>query len=271
MKDFSGKVAVITGGASGIGLAVARRLAREGAKLVLADIEQVTLDAAVNEFEAARHDVIGVLTDVRERASVQALADAAWTRFGAVHFVMHNAGVVVFGPAWELTDKDWDWTLQVNLNGVIYGVQAFLPRMVREGCEGHMLFTASFAGLVANKNLSPYNVTKAAVVALAESLAKDLRKTQIGVSVLCPMIVESRIYSSARNRPDDLGGQSANRSYTQDELDNLQGRILHVEPVADLVVEAVGRNDLYIHTHSEAETMVRKRMEGMLSSFEHAL
>lgn len=271
MRAFQGGTAVITGGASGIGLAVAQVLGRRGMRLVLADIEPGALDASVADLERAGVEAIGVPTDVRERAAVHALADAAWDRFGAVHLVMHNAGVVAFGPVWELTDADWDWSMQVNLQGVINGVQAFLPRMLKEGHEGHMLFTASFAGLVANRGLAAYNVTKAGVVALAESLDKDLRGTRIGASVLCPMRVESRIEESARNRPEQLGGPGANRSYTEEERQAMRDRRLSVGPVAELIVQAIERGDLYIHTHTEARPFVRRRFEKIDETFGHAL
>jgi NAD(P)-dependent dehydrogenase (short-subunit alcohol dehydrogenase family) len=271
MKDFAGKVAVITGGASGIGLAVGRALGRRGAKVILADIEPGALDKAVTTLTAEGLSVIGQVTDVGDRAAMNGLAQRAWQTFGAVHLVMHNAGVVVFGPAHKLTDQDWDWSMRVNLQGVINGVQAFLPRMVAEKQDGHMVFTASFAGLVANRDLAPYNVTKAAVVAMAESLHKDLRGTGIGVSVLCPMRVESNIDRSFRNRPAELGGSSANRTYTDEERAGLQGRTLSVAPVAELVVGAIERQDLYIHTHVEAQDYIRKHSEKVQASFPQAL
>lgn len=271
MRDFAGHVAVITGGASGIGFAVARALGRRGMKLVLADIEKAALDRAVAELTQEGFEATGKVTDVGDRAAVEALADHAWERFGGAHIVMHNAGVAVFGPLQTMTDHDWAWSLRVNLQGPINGVQAFLPRLLAQGQEGHMVFTASFAGLVPNRDLGPYNVTKAAVVALAESVHKDLRGTGIGSSVLCPMRVETAIDQSYRNRPAELGGPSANRSYTEDELAQLQGRALAVEPVAELVVAAIERGDLYIHTHGEARGFIVKRAEKIQESFKHAL
>lgn len=212
LTNFEGKVAVITGGASGIGLALAEALARRGAKLVLGDVEPGALDAAVAKLEASGAEALGVIADVRDRAAVRVLADAAWDRFGAVHFVANNAGVVTFGPAWELDERDWDWTVGVNLDGAINGVLAFLPRMLAQGERGHIMFTSSFAGLVSNRNLAPYNVAKAGVVALAESLHKDLRGKEITSSVLCPMVVETKIEQSFRNRPDEFGAPGSNRS-----------------------------------------------------------
>ncbi len=271
MQDFQDKVAVITGGASGIGLAVARALAASGARLVLADIEREALDAAVAEFDAGGSAAIGLITDVSDRDAVHALADAAWDRFGGVDIVMNNAGVAVFGPTQDMTHADWQWTVDVNLWGPIHGVEAFVPRMIEQGRGGHVLFTASFAGLVANRDLGPYNVTKAAVVALAESLRKDVREHGIGVSVLCPMRVASSIDFSARNRPQALGGPDANRTYTDEERAALDGRLLDAAPVAGLVLDAMRRNELYIHTHREAAEYFHRRAERIEAAFANAL
>jgi NAD(P)-dependent dehydrogenase (short-subunit alcohol dehydrogenase family) len=268
MRDFNGRVAVITGGASGIGLAVAKALAAEGARLVLADIERPVLDQAVADFTAQGVEAIGVVTDVRDRDSVVALADAAYQRFGAVHLVMHNAGVVVFGPTQAMTHADWKWTLDVNLWGPIHGTEVFLPRMLAQGDEGHMLFTASFAGLAPNLNLGAYNVSKAAVVALAESLWRDLRGTPIGVSVLCPQRVHSNIDKSYRNRPDDVAAESP----VEDAPDKMvAARTLDTDDVAQLVVDAVRRNDLFIVTHKESRESIRRRYQRIDDAFAHAV
>jgi NAD(P)-dependent dehydrogenase (short-subunit alcohol dehydrogenase family) len=273
ISDFRGKVAVITGGASGIGLALATALAREGARLVLADIEQAALDTAVKGLTEAGFEAIGVRTDVADRASVQALADRAFGHFGAVHIVANNAGVAVFGPTQDMTHHDWEWSINVNLWGPIHGVEAFVPRMVGQGQGGALLFTASFAGIVPNRHLGPYNVTKAGVVALAESLRKDLRGTGIGVSVLCPMRVTTNIDRSYRNRPAELGGGAAAEAnvYSDEERAALQGRTLEVGPVADLVVQALRRDQAFIHTHSEAKALFRGRAERIEAAFNHAL
>jgi NAD(P)-dependent dehydrogenase (short-subunit alcohol dehydrogenase family) len=269
LTDFTGKVAVITGGASGIGFALAQALARDGAKLVIADIEQGALDDAVRRLGEAGAEVIGVKTDVADRASVQALAERSWERFGAVHVLANNAGVATFGPTQAASHEDWLWSMQVNLWGPIHGVEAFVPRMIEQGEGGHVLFTASFAGLVPNRELGPYNVTKAGVVALAESLRKDVRGTGIGVSVLCPMRVTSNIDRSYRNRPEELGRNTT--SYSPEDLAALQGRTLAPEAVAEVVLEAIRRNQLYIHTHKEAEALVRGRAERIGAAFAHAI
>jgi len=268
MQDLNGKVVVITGGGSGIGFAVAQACAREGSKLVLADIESAAVEAAQKALAAGGAEVIAVTADVSDKAAVDALADTAWNQFGAVDVVMNNAGVAVFGPMQEMTHADWEWSMAVNLWGPIHGVEAFVPRMIEQGSGGHVIFTASFAGLVPNRELGPYNVTKAGVIALAESLRKDVREHNIGVSVLCPMRVSSNIDFSARNRPSALGGPTANRTYTDEERAALDGRLLDVEPVAEQVLEAIRRNSLYIHTHSEADQWFKGRADRIVAAFD---
>ena len=177
--DISGKVSVITGGASGIGLETARRLAAAGSRLVLADIEPGALDRAAAELGAAT-EVLGVVTDVSDKASVDALADATYSRFGQADVVFGNAGVAVGGPIVEMSHEDWRWIIDVDLWGPVHGVEAFLPRMVEAGNGGHLLFTASFAGLVPNVGLGPYCVAKYGVVALAEVLHRELRPNKSG-------------------------------------------------------------------------------------------
>ena len=203
MEDLQGKVAVITGGASGIGRAVAERAAAEGMKIVLADIEEGPLEQAVDDLGAAGAEAIGVRTDVADRASVEALRDRALDRFGAVHLVHNNAGIGLGGPIWEVTEEDWRWILGVNLWGVIHGVATFTPLLIEQG-EGHIVNTASIAGLIVAPFLGPYNATKQAVVAISETLFKDLQTVAppVGVSVLCPGFVQTRIAESERNRPD---------------------------------------------------------------------
>jgi NAD(P)-dependent dehydrogenase (short-subunit alcohol dehydrogenase family) len=252
-------VAVITGGASGIGLATAQRLGKAGWRLVLADIEAPRLDEAVAGF-GGEDKAIGVVTDVGDKRSVDALADAAFDRFGRVDVVFNNAGVAVGGPTVEMTHADWTWLMQVNMWGPIHGVEAFLPRMVQQGTGGHLLFTASFAGLVPNVGLGPYCVTKYGVVALAEVLHRELRDAHIGVSVLCPMRVATNINHSERNRPADLGGPEGSPPPTDVTApDTMSGRVLPVEEVADHVVGALGTDRLYIVPHEESRPFVQRR------------
>jgi NAD(P)-dependent dehydrogenase (short-subunit alcohol dehydrogenase family) len=271
MRELKGSTAVITGGASGIGFATARSLARQGVKLVLADIEQKRLGEAVAALEADGAEVAGVVTDVADKSSVEKLADHAWSRFGAVHIVFNNAGVAVFGPTQSMTHADWQWTINVNLWGAIHGVEAFVPRMIEQKQGGHVLFRASFAGLVSNRSLGPYSVTKAAVVSLAECLSKDLRDDGIGVSVLCPMRVTTNIDESYRNRPADLGGPNTQTTYVDKESGSLEGRTLPVAPVGDMVVDAIHRKALYIITHKETEAFVDRRFNRIKEAISHAL
>ena len=264
MDDLKDRTAVITGGASGIGLATARLLAAEGMRLVLADVERGPLESA-----AAELDALAVVCDVGDLASVTELADRAYDRHGAVDLLFNNAGVAVGGPVATMTHADWEWLMRVNLWGPIHGVEAFLPRMIEQGTGGHILFTASFAGLVPNVGLGPYCVTKYGTVALAEVLSKELRPHGIGVSVLCPMRVETNIGTSERNRPEDLGGTGTAPApappvppptlAAADAADGLAGRVLPVEDVAADVVRAVRDGRLYVLPHEESLPPVRRR------------
>ncbi len=262
------RVAVITGGASGIGLATARLLAQRGWRLVLADVEEPRLAAAQVELGGAEA-VLGVVTDVASKASLDALADATYDRFGRADLVFNNAGVAVAGPVVDVTHADWTWVMQVNLWGPIHGVEAFLPRMVDQGQGGHLLFTASFAGLVPNLGLGPYCVTKYGVVALAEVLHRELRANGIGVSVLCPMRVATDIGRSQRNRPAELGGAGPDLPAPASPAeDRMAGRVLPVETVAQQVVDAIGTDRLYIVPHEESREMIRRRFDRIDRAFE---
>lgn len=268
MKDLDGRVAVITGGASGIGLATARLLAAEGMKLVLADIEPEPLDKAVAELSDGGARVIGVETDVGELSQVEALADMTYSQFGAAHVLFNNAGVAVFGPVQEMTHADWEWILKVDLWGVIHGVETFLPRIIEQDEGGHIVNTASFAGLVANQGLSVYCVAKYGVVALSECLARDLRDFDIGSSVLCPMVVATNINQSARNRPSALGGPERDLDVSAEQEEKMRGRVLPVEGVAEKVVRAIRENQLYIVTHEESREFIRRRFARIDASFD---
>ncbi|MBR0898934.1 SDR family NAD(P)-dependent oxidoreductase [Bradyrhizobium tropiciagri] len=271
MQELKGKIAVITGGASGIGFAAARSLAREGVKLVIADIEQDQLIKAVASLEADGAEVCGVVTDVACKSSVEHLADQAWSRFGAVHICFNNAGVAIFGPTQSMTHADWQWAINVNLWGAVHGVETFIPRMIEQKEGGHVLFTSSFAGLISNRSLGPYSVSKAAVVALAECLSKDLREMNIGVTVLCPMRVETKIEQSYRNRPAELGGPERRTVYTDRENGSGEGRVLPVELVGDLVVDAIRRNALYVITHKETEAYINRRFDRLKEAIAYSL
>jgi NAD(P)-dependent dehydrogenase (short-subunit alcohol dehydrogenase family) len=266
MEDLEGKVAVITGGASGIGWAVARRAAADGMRIVLADIEEGPLKDAENELAKQGTDAIGVVTDVSDASSVRALRDAALDRFGAVHLVHNNAGVGLGGPIWEVSEEDWRWILGVNLWGVIHGVATFVPLLIEQG-EGHVVNTASIAGLATAGFLGPYNATKQAVVAISETLFKDLQSVaaRVGVSVLCPGFVQTRIAESDRNRPAwaperEVEGATELRAAVQ----QMVGAGIAAEAVADRVLEAVRTNTFYILTHPELTAALETRFEDII-------
>jgi NAD(P)-dependent dehydrogenase (short-subunit alcohol dehydrogenase family) len=267
MKDLQGKVAVITGGASGIGRAVADRAGAEGMKVVLADIEEGPLKAAEDELASKGVEAVGVVTDVADAASVRTLRDRALDRFGAVHLVHNNAGIGLGGPIWEVSEEDWRWILGVNLWGVIHGVATFTPLLIEQG-EGHIVNTASVAGLIAAPFLGPYNATKQAVVAISETLYKDLQAVgaPIGVSVLCPGFVRTRIAESERNRPawavadHEVPGAEEVRGVVQ----NLVDSGIAPAAVADRVMDAVRSNIFYILTHPELDAAITTRFDDIL-------
>lgn len=263
---LSGKVAVITGGASGIGLATARRLADRGCKLVLADIEQAALETAAAGMPAGT-EVLLVRTDVSKRADVETLAELANERFGAIDILFLNAGVGATGPLVDATHEDWEWMIGVNLWGPIHGVEAFLPAIVQSGRDAHIVFTASFAGVVTNEGLGPYSVTKYGVVALAETLHRELRKSPVNVSVLCPMKVGTNIEHSHRNRPSHLGGPNAGSDVDFDDP-GFAGRIVSPDDAAKIVVDAIGTDQLYLFTHGECREPVARRFRKIDAAFE---
>ena len=255
MQELSGRVAVITGAASGIGLAMATRFARDGMKLVLADVETAALQRALAQLQAAGAKGIAVTVDVSDAVQVQALADAAYAEFGAVHLLCNNAGVAsptLSLPAWEGSAADWQWIVGVNLMGVVHGVRAFVPRMLASGDEGHIVNTASVAGLLTGSG--PYFASKHAVTCLSEGLYKDLRAAgaRLSASVLCPGIIRTAILDAERNRPAALGAPTdvaalpeATRAWAADFRAQLEAG-LDPELVADAVAEAVVADRFYI-------------------------
>jgi len=270
MQDFSGKVAVVTGGASGIGRAMADRFAAAGMRLVLADIERATLEAAAKEIRESGAEVVASLTDVTDEAAVEALLETTLDAYGTAHVVCNNAGVAAGGPIWEMTTSDWEFTLGANLWGVIYGVKVFAPTLLEQN-EGHFVNTASMAGLVSGGNMAAYNVSKFGVVALSETLFQDLRaaESQVGVSVLCPAFVQTKIWDSERNRPEALRKERTEeeaqaRAEGREVLRKVIENAMPAPKVADAVHDAILANQLYILTHESSYPAIEARMRNIL-------
>ena len=272
MKNLKGKVAVVTGGASGIGRAMAERFAAEGMNVVLADVEKKALARAESEMTAEGATVASKRTDVSQGEDVEALARFTIDTFGAVHVLCNNAGVGVGGRLWQQTVEDWQWVLGVNLWGVIHGIRAFVPIMLEQGDECHVVNTASGAGLHARPWLAMYCASKHAVVALSECLHHELALTgsKVKVSVLCPAVVNTRIGESERNRPDilrnagDAGVPSQQMQAMEQAFRALLATGLPPEQVAGTVVDAIKAERFYIITHEETKGRVRSRMQDIL-------
>jgi NAD(P)-dependent dehydrogenase (short-subunit alcohol dehydrogenase family) len=266
MEELSGKVAVVTGAASGIGEALARRFAEEGMRVVLADVER---DALARVARDLGQDALAVPTDVSRLADVEALARATVDKFGAVHVVCNNAGVAAAGPCWEVSDADWQWVLGVNLWGVIHGVRVFVPLMIRQGTEGHVVNTASMAGLISGPMNGVYSVTKYGVVALSEALHLDLALagSRVKTSVLCPGWVNTRIADSDRNRPASapLPSWQPNDPNMEQVIRQMLASGLAPDRVAGLVVDAIRAERLYVLTHPEWKGMIRQRMDDIMA------
>ena len=278
ITDFKNKTAVLTGAGSGFGLECARIGAKLGMNLVLADVQQDALDKAVAEMQAAGAQVLGLRVDVSKADQVEALGAATLARFGAPHFVFNNAGVGAGGLIWENTLQDWEWVIGVNLMGVAHGVRVFTPMMLAAAkadpaYQGHIVNTASMAGLLNAPNMGIYNVSKHAVVSMSETLFQDLALVtdQIGASVLCPYFVPTGISQSHRNRPEDL--TAANTKPTQSQLIGQamsdkavgSGKVTAAE-VAQKVFDAIATNQFYIYSHPKAIGSVQTRLEDILQA-----
>ncbi|MGD8859079.1 MAG: SDR family NAD(P)-dependent oxidoreductase [Myxococcales bacterium] len=267
MDDLKGKVAVVTGGASGIGFAMAERFGEEGARVVLADIESGALAGAVEALRAKDIEAMGVECDVSKLPSVQNLLARTLEAHGRVNILCNNAGVQIAGPTWQITIGQWEWILGVNVWGVIHGVHVFVPQMLEQGDECHIVNTSSMAGLISVPMMSAYQVTKHAVVTLSESLSAELaqQEAKIGVSVLCPAFVQTNLHRAERNRPEALRDGSAMSAGLEKAIqDSVEQLVTGGKPprvVADAVLEAVRSGQLYVLTHPEVVPVFEKRAE----------
>lgn len=274
ISNFKGKTAVLTGAGSGFGLECARIAAHNGMNVVLVDVQKDALDAAKTELEAKGIQVMARLVDVSNAAQTQALANGVQQQFGAPHFVFNNAGVASGGLLWENSEADWQWVLGVNLYGVIHGVRLFTPMMLEaaqkdSSYQGHIVNTASMAGLLTPPNMGVYNVSKHAVVALTETLYQDLKLVtdQISASVLCPYFVPTGISQSHRNRPSTLKADKPTQSQligqAMSDKAVSSGKVTAAE-VAQLVFDAVAHDQFYIYSHPQALGNVQSRMDAIV-------
>jgi len=273
MREFRGKVAVVTGAASGMGWAFAERFAREGMRVVLADIEQEALDRAVADLHRQSHDVLGVRTDVMRLESVQALARQALDAYGQVHLVCNNAGVEGYldGALWEATTNDWEWTFGVNFWGVVNGVRTFLPIMLAQDADGYVVNTASAVGVVRGSNM--YGITKHAVRALSEALYGQLkqREARVGISVLCPGVVNTRLFAGERNRPLELrnaepppDGVRASDARREAWFERASQATAPAQ-VAEVLLEAIREERFYVYTDHEWDVRIRSFCDDVMN------
>jgi len=273
VRDVAGKTAFITGGASGIGLAMARSFSAAGMMVVISDVEQAALDAVETEFEASNAEFLTLKADVTDRDGMEEAAVAAEARFGKIHVVCNNAGVAVGGRIDDMTYDDWDWVLGVNINGVVNGIITFVERLKSHGEGGHFVNTASMAGHVSIPGLSVYTASKFAVVGISETMRADLMPHNIGVSVLCPGMVDTNILDSGRNRPDRLrhGAQPWEESLPPEERDafreNIRASMIDPAIVGDMVLHAIRTDEFYIFTHPGIEPMIQLRGTEIADAF----
>jgi len=266
---FKGKAAVITGGANGIGFATATEFARRGARVVLADVDKPALEQAVARLHAEGFDAHPVMCDVRKLDDMVHLADESFRLLGQVDIVFSNAGIVVAGPIAQMTHDDWRWVIDIDLWGSIHAVEAFLPRLLEQGAGGNIAFTASFAGLVPNVGLGAYSVAKYGVVGLAETLAREVKEHGIGVSVLCPMNIETKLLSNSERLRGADNGLASTAVVTEGPVPApSQEDALGVDEVARLTADAIAANRLYVLPHAAARASVRRRFERIDHTFD---
>lgn len=274
MKQFKGKVAVVTGAASGIGRAFGRSCAARGMHVVLADVEREALAVTAAELRAGGASVVAVLTDVAKAEDVARLAEKTVDRFEAVHLLFNNAGAGLVGPAlWETTRADWEWLLGVNLSGVVHGLRVFVPLMLEQPGEAHIVNTSSAAGLVSPPGMGLYNACKSGVVALSETLQRELAFAEAGirVSVLCPGLVRTRMPDSSRNRPATLQNdpvqeseRAARYAKEQRELREATERAMSPSEVADRVFDAIRNERFFVFTHDWTMRALETRSRNVL-------
>jgi NAD(P)-dependent dehydrogenase (short-subunit alcohol dehydrogenase family) len=274
MQDFAGKVAVITGAASGIGKALTEKCIAEGMHVVMADIEEAVLDDVAAQLQATTNNrVLPIVTNVAIEAELKKVLDEAVQELGGAHLLFNNAGVGGGGNSWNATQKDWDWVLGVNLWSVIYGLRVFVPQMLSQNEPCHIVNTASIAGVIGGSTNALYSVTKHGVVALTENLLVDLQAegAQIGCSVLCPGFVNTNIFDSGRNRPAALANeQEAPAPTPEDEqrmamFQEILRQGMQPPEIANIVFDAIRADRLYILTHDHFDEMVRARTENMIN------
>ena len=275
MRELAGKVAFVTGGASGIGLALGRAFAQAGMKVMLADIEADALAATVENLRDGASDIRGVLCDVTDPASVDRAAKASQEAFGNIHVVCNNAGVAAAGGIDDISIDNWRWVLDVNLMGVLHGIRSFLPHIRAHGEGGHFVNTASMAGMNGGLGFSPYVASKFAVVGMSEGLATQLKPLGIGVSVLCPGFVRTGIGESGRNRPERYGATQTPdpTSPAGQLLAYIAERLrtgLDPSEVAARVVSAIRGDELYVFTHPEMRGEVEERFAAIMSALDKA-
>ncbi|HAD09173.1 MAG TPA: short-chain dehydrogenase [Porticoccaceae bacterium] len=268
MKDVAGKVAFITGAASGMGLGMARAFADAGMKIMMADIDAGKLDEAAAGLKAKGADVATLVCDVTKRESVYDAADATVAHFGKVNVLCNNAGINVGGTYEELSQQDWDWVIAVNQLGVQYGISAFLPKIKANGEEGHIMTTSSMAGLVnAGPGWAPYNASKFAVVVMSEVLKSELKETPIGVSVLCPGAVATNIVEAAKHRPSDYGS-SGDKPVIPGDANILLEQGLDPDVVGKLVLEGILADQFFLFTDPRMVKQVERRFDRIRQGFD---
>lgn len=271
MDSYQGRAAVITGGASGIGFATAQEFARRGARLMLADINEAALQEAVSTLRGDGVDVHGVVCDTRKLDDVLHLADEAFGVFGTVHVVFNNAGIAYAGSIADTSHDDWRFVIDVDLWGPIHGVEAFLPRMIAQQEDSHIVFTSSFAGLIPNVGLGPYCVAKYGVVALAETLSREVRANGIGVSVLCPMIVDTGLMANSQRVRSAEYGPASSAEPPQELPSAATDPEVRVDDVARLTAEAILANRLYIIPHQASRPSIQRRFERIDRAFDEQI